>query len=117
MDFWARVPLKYRIKKELYDDYLFERLFKKFNIEYKRKIKKNIIKLLIKKMFPKFIINVFKNSLLKTRKKKEVDNLQINEVLRDKLKTEKVYTNCEFKKCRDFLHLSRAKLLVWRLKK
>jgi len=67
-------------------------------------------------MFPKFIINVLKNSVLKTRNKKEVDNLQSNEVLRYKLKGEKVYTNCEFKKCRDFPHLSRAKLLVWRLK-
>ena len=67
-------------------------------------------------MFPKFIINMFKNILLKTRKNEELDNLQINEVLRKVLKDAEIYTKYEFKKCKDFIHLSRAKLLIWRLK-
>jgi len=45
MDFWLRIPLKYRIKKELYDEYLFERLFKEYDISFNKnenkKIKKN----------------------------------------------------------------------------
>ena len=40
MDFWSRVPLKYRINKELYDEYLFERLFNKYKIKIKYKIYK-----------------------------------------------------------------------------
>jgi len=58
MDFWARVPLKYRIKKELYDEYLFERLFKEYDISFikneSKKIKKSKslakIKSIIKKI-------------------------------------------------------------------
>jgi asparagine synthase (glutamine-hydrolysing) len=56
MDFWSRVPLKYRIKKELYDDYLFKNIFKQYSILFnnKNKQKKEInnlrkIKSLVKK--------------------------------------------------------------------
>ncbi|MGQ4876331.1 MAG: asparagine synthase-related protein [Promethearchaeia archaeon] len=42
-DFWSRVPLRYRIKKELYEEYLFENIFKKYCILFNnlnKKIKK-----------------------------------------------------------------------------
>ena len=60
MDFWSRVPLKYRINKELYDEYLFERLFKECDISFikneSKKIKKSKslakIKSIIKKISP-----------------------------------------------------------------
>jgi len=41
IDFWARVPLKFRIDKELYDDYLFGRLFSFFGVDYKKISSKN----------------------------------------------------------------------------
>lgn len=45
MDFWSRAPLKYRIKKELYDDYLFERLFNNLDVDFRKPINKKISKL------------------------------------------------------------------------
>ena len=45
MDFWARVPLKYRItREELYDDYLFERLFNNLDVDFRKPINKKISK-------------------------------------------------------------------------
>ena len=83
MDFWSRVPLKYRINKELYDEYLFERLFKEFNISFikneSKKIKKSKslakIKNVIKKIRPlygmaikilcieKYLLDYYNNSM------------------------------------------------------
>jgi len=45
MDFWSKVPLKYIIKKELYDDYLFERLFNNLDVDFRKPINKKISKL------------------------------------------------------------------------
>jgi len=61
MDFWARVPLKFRINKELYNDYLFRRLFFVFDIVYRKDSNKNI-NYIIKKVIKK------NNFLLRTGK-------------------------------------------------
>lgn len=49
MNFWSKVPLKYRIKKELYDEYLFERIFREYTILLTNNVNEQI-KSLIKKL-------------------------------------------------------------------
>jgi len=61
IDFWARVPLKFRINKELYDDYFFGRLFSVFDISFKKNSDKNI-KYILKKVIKRnnFLLRVAK---------------------------------------------------------
>jgi len=63
--FWYRVPLRYRIDKKLYDDYLFDRIFEKYNISFKKdninshskeKIKQYINKYLLVKYIVNFLL-------------------------------------------------------------
>lgn len=72
MDFWARVPLKFRINKELYDDYLFKRLFKTYDIGFKERGKsKNLIRSVAEKALPEFV----KNMIMNMRYKKDSLNI------------------------------------------
>lgn len=69
--FWYRVPLKYRINKILYDDYLFNRLFNRYNISFRTnkiipdsKGKRKIMEYIKQS----FLLNYILNYLLKRRR-------------------------------------------------
>ncbi len=62
MDFWTRVLINYRMKKMLYNEYLFKELFNDYNILFKHssgKINLNEMKENVKKILPKFITEIY----------------------------------------------------------
>ncbi len=120
MDFWSRVPLKYRIKKELYDEYLFERIFFRFNIDTKKyktntkvydSIKKSI------KLLPNFLIYIIKNILFRIVKQEgPEEKLRSMGVLKEMIKDIGINSYNESINLTYSLNSLHSKLQIWILK-
>ena len=110
MDFWARVSLKYRLKKELYAEYLFERLFNKFDVDFrisKTHKSSNLIISMIKKLIPEHLKDIIKNRIIK-----KPDNLEILEVIKNYFYDNEI-NNSNLHNLNAYL----AKLNIWALSK
>jgi len=65
VSFWLKIPLKYRSKNELYNEYLM-RLFKKYNIDFRKKKKSYLLfklKNLLKPIIPKKIVAIYREKI------------------------------------------------------
>ena len=65
VSFWLKIPLKYRLKNELYNEYLMK-LFGEYNIDFKKNKKYGFIskiKKIIKKTIPKELADIYYEKL------------------------------------------------------
>ncbi len=75
MECWYAVPNKFRINNQLYNDFMFSYLFKKYEVDFYKK--KSVIRskkaILLRKFVPMFINNFFKKQYYRYFKPKKSD--------------------------------------------